>query len=238
MTSAALVAGNAVIVKPAGPTPVIAAQLVRILHAAGAPAGTVNYLPSPGGTVGDALVRHPDVELIAFTGSKDVGLHIIETAAAHPSRRGVKRVIAEMGGKNAMIVDADADLDVAVLECVVSAFHFQGQKCSAASRIIVLEGAYDEFVKRFVDAARSVVDRPAGRPGEPHGPGHHGRGEGDDRGLHRAGQARGPAGAGHRAAGRRLARRRLLRRARTSSPTWRPTRSSPRRRSSGRSSPS
>ncbi len=170
MTSAALVAGNAVIVKPAGPTPVIAAQLVRILHAAGAPAGTVNYLPSPGGTVGDALVRHPDVELIAFTGSKDVGVHIIETAAAHPSRGGVKRVIAEMGGKNALIVDADADLDVAVLESVVSAFHFQGQKCSAASRIIVLEAAYDEFLKRFADAARSLVVGPPDDPSSRMGP--------------------------------------------------------------------
>ena len=170
MTSAALVAGNAVIVKPAGPTPVIAAQLVRILNAAGAPAGTVNYLPSPGGTVGDALVRHPHVELIAFTGSKDVGLHIIETAAAHPSRRGVKRVIAEMGGKNALIVDSDADLDVAVLESIVSAFRFQGQKCSAASRIIVLEGAYDEFLERFADAARSVVIGPPEDPASRMGP--------------------------------------------------------------------
>ena len=115
-------------------------------------------------------MRHPDVELIAFTGSKDVGLHIIEAAAAHPSRGGVKRVIAEMGGKNALIVDADADLDVAVLESVVSAFHFQGQKCSAASRIIVLEGAYDEFVKRFVDAARSVVVGPPDDPASRMGP--------------------------------------------------------------------
>jgi len=170
MTSAALVAGNTVVVKPAGPTPVVGAQLARILHEAGAPAGTVNYLPSPGGTVGEKLVRHPDVELIAFTGSKDVGLHIIEEAARNPSRRGVKRVIAEMGGKNAMIVDADADLDVAVLEGIVSVFHFQGQKCSAASRIIVLEGAYDEFLKRFTDAARSVVVGPPDDPASGMGP--------------------------------------------------------------------
>jgi RHH-type proline utilization regulon transcriptional repressor/proline dehydrogenase/delta 1-pyrroline-5-carboxylate dehydrogenase len=169
MTSAALVAGNAVIVKPAGPTPVIAAQLVRLLHAAGAPPGTLNFLPSPGATVGDALVRHPEVDMIAFTGSKDVGLHIIHEASAHPPSSGVRRVIAEMGGKNAIIVDTDADLDVAVLESIVSAFHFQGQKCSAASRIIVLEGAYDEFLRRFVDAARSAVigspENPASRLG-------------------------------------------------------------------------
>jgi RHH-type proline utilization regulon transcriptional repressor/proline dehydrogenase/delta 1-pyrroline-5-carboxylate dehydrogenase len=170
MTSAALVTGNTVIVKPAGPTPVIGAQLARILHEAGAPAGTVNYLPCPGGTVGEQLVRHPDVELIAFTGSKDVGLRIIEQAASHPSRRGLKQVIAEMGGKNALIVDADADLDVAVMESVVSAFHYQGQKCSAASRIVVLESAYDEFLTRFVDAARSVAVGPPEDPASRMGP--------------------------------------------------------------------
>jgi RHH-type proline utilization regulon transcriptional repressor/proline dehydrogenase/delta 1-pyrroline-5-carboxylate dehydrogenase len=170
MTSAALVAGNPVVVKPAGATPVIGAQLARILHAAGAPPGTVNYLPSPGSTVGELLVRHPDIEVIAFTGSKDVGLRIIEEAAKHPSRRGIKRVIAEMGGKNALIVDSDADLDVAVLEAVVSAFHFQGQKCSAASRVIVIESAYDEFLARFVDAARSVVVGPPDDPESRMGP--------------------------------------------------------------------
>ena len=102
MTSAALVAGNPVIVKPAGPTPVIAAQLARILKEAGAPAGTVNFLPSPGGEVGDFLVRHDGVDLIAFTGSMEVGLDIISQSAQHPDRpTGVKKVIAEMGGKNA-----------------------------------------------------------------------------------------------------------------------------------------
>jgi RHH-type proline utilization regulon transcriptional repressor/proline dehydrogenase/delta 1-pyrroline-5-carboxylate dehydrogenase len=170
MTSAALVAGNTVIVKPAGPTPVIAAQLVRLLHTAGAPPGTVNFLPAPGATVGDSLVRHCEVDMIAFTGSKEVGLHIISEAAANPARSGAKRVIAEMGGKNAIIVDNDADLDVAVLESIASAFHFQGQKCSAASRIIVLEGAYDEFLRRFVDAARSVVVGPPEDPVSRMGP--------------------------------------------------------------------
>ena len=207
MTSAALVAGNPVIVKPAGPTPVIGAQLARILHAAGAPAGTVNYLPSPGSTVGELLVRHPDVEVIAFTGSKDVGLHIIEEAAKHPSGRGIKRVIAEMGGKNALIVDADADLDVAVLEAVVSAFDFQGQKCSAASRVIVLEDAYDEFLTRFVDAARSVVVGPPDDPASRMGPVITAEAQGrpsrptSSRASARDGWAR------RRTAGRRLARR-------------------------------
>ena len=156
MTSAALVAGNPVIVKPAGPTPVIAARMVSILEAAGAPPGTVNFLPCPGGEVGDFLVRHPGVDLIAFTGSMDVGLRIISQAAQHPAEDGVKKVIAEMGGKNAIIVDTDADLDVAVAETIVSAFHYAGQKCSAASRVIVLEAAHDEFVRRLVEATRSL----------------------------------------------------------------------------------
>jgi RHH-type proline utilization regulon transcriptional repressor/proline dehydrogenase/delta 1-pyrroline-5-carboxylate dehydrogenase len=160
MTSAALVAGNPVIVKPAGPTPVIAAQLARILHEAGAPPGTVNFLPCPGGEVGDFLVRHGGIDLIAFTGSMDVGLAIISQSAQHPARDGVKRVIAEMGGKNAIIVDADADLDVAVLETVVSAFHYSGQKCSAASRVVVLADAYDAFMQRLTEATRSLVVGP------------------------------------------------------------------------------
>ena len=164
MTSAALVAGNPVIVKPAGPTPVIAAQMVRILEAAGAPPGTVAFLPSPGGEVGDFLVRHPGVDLIAFTGSMDVGLRIISQAAQHPAEDGVKKVIAEMGGKNAIIVDTDADLDVAVAETVVSAFHYAGQKCSAASRVIVLEAAHDDFVRRLVEATRSLRVGPAEDP--------------------------------------------------------------------------
>jgi RHH-type proline utilization regulon transcriptional repressor/proline dehydrogenase/delta 1-pyrroline-5-carboxylate dehydrogenase len=164
MTSAALVAGNAVIVKPAGPTPLIAAQLVRILEAAGAPPGTVNYLPGPGGETGDFLVRHPGVDLVAFTGSMAVGLHILAQAAQNPGRESVKRVVAEMGGKNAIIVDNDADLDVAVSESVLSAFGYAGQKCSAASRLIVLPGAHDEFVERLVEATRSLV---VGSPEDP-----------------------------------------------------------------------
>jgi len=170
MTSAALVAGNSVIVKPAGPTPIIAAQLVRLLEAAGAPAGTVNYLPCPGGEVGDFLVRHLGVDLIAFTGSMEVGLRIISQAAQHPAAASVKKVIAEMGGKNALIIDADADLDVAVTETIVSAFHYQGQKCSAASRVIVLEPAYDEFVARLLEATRSLVVGPPEQPGSRLGP--------------------------------------------------------------------
>jgi RHH-type proline utilization regulon transcriptional repressor/proline dehydrogenase/delta 1-pyrroline-5-carboxylate dehydrogenase len=165
MTSAALVAGNPVIVKPAGPTPLIAARLARILEEAGAPAGTVNFLPGPGGEVGDFLVRHAAVDLIAFTGSMDVGLRIMSQAAQHPGEDSVKRVIAEMGGKNAVIVDEDADLDVAVTEIVNSAFHYAGQKCSAASRVIVLESAYEEFLERLTEATLSL------KVGDPMDPG-------------------------------------------------------------------
>ena len=170
MTGAALVAGNPVIVKPAGPTPVTAARMVRILEAAGAPPGTVNYLPCPGGEVGDFLVRHPGVDLIAFTGSMDVGLGVLSQAARHPAADGVKKVVAEMGGKNAIIVDGDADLDVAVTETVVSAFHYSGQKCSAASRVIVLEPAYDDFVRRLTEATLSLTVGPAEAPGTRVGP--------------------------------------------------------------------
>jgi RHH-type proline utilization regulon transcriptional repressor/proline dehydrogenase/delta 1-pyrroline-5-carboxylate dehydrogenase len=170
MTSAALVAGNAVVVKPAGPTPLIGAQLSRILSAAGAPAGTVNLLNGPGREIGAALVTHPDVHLIAFTGSRAVGLRIMAQAVEHPGRAWLKRVIAELGGKNAIIVDADADVDVAVLETIASAFGYQGQKCSACSRAIVLQPAYDEFLERLVEATRSLVVGPPDDPATRVGP--------------------------------------------------------------------
>ncbi|MGD0996928.1 MAG: L-glutamate gamma-semialdehyde dehydrogenase [Thermoleophilia bacterium] len=170
MTSAALVAGNTVVVKPAGPTPVIGAQLTRILRTAGAPRGAVNLLPGPGKEIGETLVTHPEVNLIAFTGSRAVGLHIVARAAERPGRAWIKRVIAELGGKNAIIIDADADLDVAVLETVASAFGYQGQKCSACSRAIVLRHAYDEFLERLVEATRSLVVGPPGDPATRVGP--------------------------------------------------------------------
>ncbi|MEY2454288.1 MAG: RHH-type transcriptional regulator, proline utilization regulon repressor / proline dehydrogenase [Acidimicrobiaceae bacterium] len=158
MTVAALVAGNPVILKPAEQTPATAWRLIEALRAAGAPAGAVQFLPGLGEDVGARLVEHPDVAIIVFTGSKAVGLHINETAAVHrPSQRHVKRVVAEMGGKNAIIVDSDADPDQAVPAVINSAFGFAGQKCSAASRVIVADRIYDSFVARLVDAAREVV---------------------------------------------------------------------------------
>ncbi len=166
MSSAALATGNTVILKPAEPTPVIAYQLFSILREAGVPAGVVNYLPGAGASVGRTLVDHPDVRAIAFTGSRKVGLSILQSAAVvPPGSRHVKRVVAEMGGKNAIIVDADADLDEAVQGVLLSAFGFAGQKCSACSRAIVLRDVYDAFVARLVEAARSI---PFDTPEEPH----------------------------------------------------------------------
>ncbi len=165
MTVAALVAGNAVILKPAEQSPVIAAQLVSILEEAGVPPGVLAFLPGRGEEVGQALVDDPRVDLIAFTGSRAVGLEIHRRAAeTKPGQDHVKRVIAEMGGKNAIIVDDDADLDEAVVGIIQSAFSYGGQKCSACSRAIVLDRIYDAFVTRLAEAARSVVVGPAEAP--------------------------------------------------------------------------
>ncbi len=162
MVAAALVCGNAVVLKPAEQTPGIALRLVEILLEAGVPAGALAFLPGVGEEVGSALVAHPDVSVIAFTGSKDVGLSIIERASSTPpGQRHVKRVITEMGGKNAIIVDTDADLDVAVPAIVESAFGYAGQRCSAASRVIAIGPVFDELVDRLVGAAKVV---PVGRP--------------------------------------------------------------------------
>ncbi len=125
----------------------------------------LNFLPGPGSEIGDFLVSHPEVALIAFTGSKDTGLHIVELAAkTSQNARGVKHVIAEMGGKNAIIVDADADLDEAILHILHSAFGYQGQKCSACSRLIVLEENYDRLVERLKSAAESIPLGPVEDP--------------------------------------------------------------------------
>ncbi len=165
MTVAALVAGNTVVLKPAEQSPVIAWRLVQILREAGVPPGALNFLPGLGEEVGQALVNHPDVALIAFTGSRDVGLLINRQAAeTKPGQDHVKRVIAEMGGKNAIIVDDDADLDEAVVGVLQSAFGYSGQKCSACSRVIVLEGIYDDFLNRLIEAGKAMKIGPADDP--------------------------------------------------------------------------
>ncbi len=162
MTSAALAAGNTVIMKPAEQSPIIAASLMEILTGAGFPPGVVNYLPGPGETVGAGLVEHVGVDVIAFTGSRQVGVQIHEQASRwRPGQRSLKRVIAEMGGKNAIIIDADADLDEAVEGVVVSAFGYAGQKCSACSRVIVHNDVRQAFTRRLIEAARAVIIGPA-----------------------------------------------------------------------------
>jgi RHH-type transcriptional regulator, proline utilization regulon repressor / proline dehydrogenase / delta 1-pyrroline-5-carboxylate dehydrogenase len=164
MATAALVAGNAVLLKPAEQTPGVGLRLVEILLEAGAPTGVLAFLPGVGEEVGAHLVAHPEVSFVAFTGSKEVGLRIIDEAGTHrDGQRHVKRVVAEMGGKNAVVVDTDADLDVAVPAIVRSAFDYAGQKCSAASRLIGVGPVFDELVERVAGAA-SIV--PVGHPRE------------------------------------------------------------------------
>ncbi|MGH7940875.1 MAG: proline dehydrogenase family protein [Limisphaerales bacterium] len=171
MTAAALVAGNAVIIKPSDQTPVIAAHLMALLMKAGVPAGVANLVTGPGGSVGAHLVEHPGLDLIAFTGSKQVGLKIWESAGRTQfGQTNLKKVICEMGGKNCVIVDSDADMDEAVSGCLASAFGYQGQKCSALSRLIVLEDNYNAFLRRFIAAAASMRVGPAHEPGTVIGP--------------------------------------------------------------------
>lgn len=171
MTAAALVAGNTVIMKPAEQSSVVGAKFMEVILAAGLPDGVVNFLPGIGEEIGPTLVGSPDVDVIAFTGSRQVGLTINEQASSsHGSQASVKHVIAEMGGKNAIIVDSDADLDEAVVGVIQSAFGYAGQKCSACSRVIVLADAYEEFLARLTEATRSLKVGPAELPSSDVGP--------------------------------------------------------------------
>jgi 1-pyrroline-5-carboxylate dehydrogenase len=150
MTLASIVSGNTVILKPSSDSPTIAAKFVELLGEAGMPEGVVNFCPGAGATFGDAVVAHPKTRYIAFTGSREVGLRINKVAAEKPEGQiWIKRTVLEMGGKDAIIVDADADLDAAVEGVAVSAFGFQGQKCSACSRAIIDERIYDKFLDRL-----------------------------------------------------------------------------------------
>jgi len=165
MVSAALVTGNTVIMKPAEQSAVCGAMLMEIFEEAGIPPGVLNFLPGKGRVIGQYLVDHKDVHMIAFTGSREVGLRIWKSAGE--TREGqleLKRVVCEMGGKNPVIVDSDADLDEAIVDTIYSAFGYQGQKCSACSRLIVLEENYERVVNRLVEAAASLR---VGNPEEP-----------------------------------------------------------------------
>ncbi len=171
MCAAALVSGNCVLFKPASLAAVVGYRLAEIFRQAGLPDGVFNFIPGNGSEIGNYLVDHPDINLIAFTGSMEVGLRIAERGnRAHVGQTHVKKVIAEMGGKNAIIIDDDADLDQAVVHVLHSAFGYQGQKCSACSRVIILEGVYEKFVERLLAAAQSLAIGPAEKPGNFMGP--------------------------------------------------------------------
>jgi len=158
MTLASVVSGNTVILKPSSDSPTIAAKFFEVLEEAGMPNGVVNFCPGHGSSFGNAIVEHPKTRYIAFTGSKEVGLHINQRAAMQqPGQLWIKRTILEMGGKDSIVVDADADFDAAVEGVAVSAFGFSGQKCSACSRAIVDERIYDRFVQRLKERVEKIT---------------------------------------------------------------------------------
>jgi 1-pyrroline-5-carboxylate dehydrogenase len=167
MTLASIVAGNTVVLKPSSDSPTIAGKFVELLEECGMPEGVVNFCPGGGASFGDALVAHPKVRYIAFTGSREVGLHINQSAATQkPGQVWIKRTILEMGGKDAIIVDADADIDSAVEGVAQAAFGFQGQKCSACSRAIIDERIYDKFLEKLKGRVeRITVGDPVSNPG-------------------------------------------------------------------------
>ncbi|PLR75699.1 L-glutamate gamma-semialdehyde dehydrogenase [Bacillus sp. V3-13] len=157
-TVAAIVSGNTVLLKPASATPVVAAKFVEVMEEAGLPKGVLNFVPGSGAEVGDYLVDHKDTRFISFTGSRDVGLRIFERASKlNEGQIWLKRVIAEMGGKDTIVVDSDADLELAAQAIVSSAFGFSGQKCSAGSRAVVVEDVYDEVLNRAVELTKELT---------------------------------------------------------------------------------
>jgi 1-pyrroline-5-carboxylate dehydrogenase len=165
MTTAALVTGNTAVIKPSSDTPTVAARFAAVLLEAGFPGRSFAFLTGSGAAVGDTLVQHPRTRFVSFTGSRDVGLRINELAARpQPGQIWIKRVIAEMGGKDAIVVDEEADVDEAVNGVVTSAFGYQGQKCSACSRAIVSEKIYDEFLEKL---KRKVAGLTVGPPEQP-----------------------------------------------------------------------
>jgi 1-pyrroline-5-carboxylate dehydrogenase len=162
MTSAAFVAGNTVVLKPSSDSPLLGYKFMEILDEVKLPAGVVNFLTGPGGAVGDALVQNARTRFVSFTGSKEVGTHINEVAAKiQPGQIWIKRVVAEMGGKDSIIVDEETNLDEAAAGITVSAFGFQGQKCSACSRAIIVEKVYDRLVELLAKRAVSITVGPA-----------------------------------------------------------------------------
>jgi 1-pyrroline-5-carboxylate dehydrogenase len=171
MTFAALVSGNTVVLKPSSDTPGIGWQIAEILLEVGFPDGVFNFVPGSGSTAGNAMVEHPLTRMIAFTGSKEVGLDIVTRAATtQPGQIWVKRVIAEMGGKNAIIVDESGDIEAAAQGATSSAFGYQGQKCSAGSRVVVHQKVYQQFLDSFVPKVQALKVGPADDPANQMGP--------------------------------------------------------------------
>ncbi len=171
MTTAALVAGNTVVIKPSSDTPTIAAKFAEVLLEAGFPPKSFSLLVGSGAVIGDVLVEHPRTRFVAFTGSRDVGLRINELAAKpRPGQIWIKRVIAEMGGKDAIVVDREADLDSAVKGVLWSAFGYQGQKCSACSRAIVDQAVYDQFLEKLRAEVAGLKVGPSDDPANYMGP--------------------------------------------------------------------
>lgn len=157
MTTAAVVSGNTVLLKPASTSPIIAAKFIELMEQIGLPAGVINFIPGPGSQIGDFLVEHPKTRFISFTGSRDTGLHINERAAkAAQSQIWVKRLVAEMGGKDGVVVDNTADVEEAATGIVVSAFGFQGQKCSAGSRAIIHKDVYDAVLQKVIEKTKAL----------------------------------------------------------------------------------
>ncbi len=171
MTMASLVTGNTVVLKPSSDSPTIAYKFVQVLHEAGLPENALQFCPGPGSTSGDAMVAHPKTRYIAFTGSKEAGLHISQQAAkTQPGQIWIKRTVLEMGGKDAIIVDEEADVDSAVEGVAVSAFGYQGQKCSACSRAIVADKIYDAFLTKLTERVKKMKVGPAEDPSNFMGP--------------------------------------------------------------------
>lgn len=172
MVAAAVVTGNTIVCKPSSDTPIVAYKFIELCEKAGIPAGVVNYIPGSGSEIGDYIVEHPLTRFINFTGSKAVGCHINECAAKiSKGQKWIKRVVAEMGGKNAIIVDSSANIKKAAQGIVNSAFTFQGQKCSACSRAIVMSDVYDELVDAVVECAKELKENQgSGRSNAPMGP--------------------------------------------------------------------
>ncbi|WP_170006353.1 L-glutamate gamma-semialdehyde dehydrogenase [Bacillus fonticola] len=157
-TVAALVSGNTVLLKPASTTAVVAAKFVEVMEEAGLPKGVLNYVPGSGSEIGDYLVDHPKTRFVSFTGSRDVGVRIYERAAkVHPGQKWLKRVIAEMGGKDTIVVDNEGDVELAAQSIVASAFGFSGQKCSACSRAVVVEDVYDQVLERVIELTKDLT---------------------------------------------------------------------------------